>query len=136
MTELPARPKPPTIREVARAAGVSTALVSIVMRGAKGASPATRERVLKAAHEIGYRDQSSLPSAVIKDAGVTAVDDIQHASFNAGHSLGSLMAFSFARSRIYDAELLDHPGELTLRVPARLVLDRLQLTARCVYADV
>ena len=34
MTELPARQKPPTIREVAHAAGVSTALVSIVFRGA------------------------------------------------------------------------------------------------------
>jgi DNA-binding LacI/PurR family transcriptional regulator len=34
---------------------VSVALVSIVMRQAKGASAATRERVLKAAQEIGYR---------------------------------------------------------------------------------
>ncbi|MGC9543385.1 LacI family DNA-binding transcriptional regulator [Streptomyces sp. UG1] len=48
----------PTLADVAARAGVSTALVSIVMRGAKGASPATRERVLKAAHEIGYRPDS------------------------------------------------------------------------------
>jgi DNA-binding LacI/PurR family transcriptional regulator len=34
---------------------VSVALVSIVMRGAKGAGAATRERVLRAAEEIGYR---------------------------------------------------------------------------------
>jgi DNA-binding LacI/PurR family transcriptional regulator len=40
---------------VAARAGVSTALVSIVMRGAKGAGAATRERVLQAAKDIGYR---------------------------------------------------------------------------------
>jgi DNA-binding LacI/PurR family transcriptional regulator len=55
MTELPARPKPPTIREVARAAGVSTALVSIVLRGAPGASEQTRARVFAAAEQVGYR---------------------------------------------------------------------------------
>ena len=47
--------KRPTLADVAARAGVSTALVSIVMREAKGASAATRERVLQAAREIGYR---------------------------------------------------------------------------------
>ena len=55
MTELPARQKPPTIREVAHAAGVSTALVSIVFRGAPGASETTRARVFAAAEQLGYR---------------------------------------------------------------------------------
>lgn len=47
--------KRPTLADLAARAGVSTALASIVMRGAKGASAATRERVLEAAREIGYR---------------------------------------------------------------------------------
>ncbi|GAA3806586.1 LacI family DNA-binding transcriptional regulator [Streptomyces coacervatus] len=57
MAATPAVPdgKRPTLADVAARAGVSTALVSIVMRGAKGASAATRERVLEAAREIGYR---------------------------------------------------------------------------------
>ena len=55
MTELPPRQKPLTIREVARAAGVSTALVSIVFRGAPGASEATRARVFAVAGQLGYR---------------------------------------------------------------------------------
>ncbi|SDN96971.1 LacI family DNA-binding transcriptional regulator [Geodermatophilus sp. DSM 45219] len=48
----------PTLADVAARAGVSTALVSIVMRDAPGASTATRDRVRRAAEEIGYRPDS------------------------------------------------------------------------------
>jgi DNA-binding LacI/PurR family transcriptional regulator len=46
---------PPTMADVAEAAGVSKALVSIVFRGAAGASEATRTRVFQAAEQLGYR---------------------------------------------------------------------------------
>ncbi|MDY6995490.1 MAG: LacI family DNA-binding transcriptional regulator [Actinomycetota bacterium] len=45
----------PTLEDVAERAGVSRALVSIVMREAPGAGQATRQRVKRAAEEIGYR---------------------------------------------------------------------------------
>ena len=48
----------PTLADVAARAGVSVALVSIVMRDAPGASVATRERVRRAADELGYRPDS------------------------------------------------------------------------------
>ena len=49
------RPSTVTMADVAARAGVSRALVSIVFRGVAGASPATRERVLRAAEELAYR---------------------------------------------------------------------------------
>jgi DNA-binding LacI/PurR family transcriptional regulator len=47
-----------TLADVAARAGVSVPLVSIVMRDVPGASAATRERVQRAAEELGYRPDS------------------------------------------------------------------------------
>jgi DNA-binding LacI/PurR family transcriptional regulator len=55
MTEQKRRP---TLMDVAEAAGVSRALVSIVMRDVPGASEATRQKVLEAARTLGYRPDS------------------------------------------------------------------------------
>lgn len=49
----------PTMGDVARAAGVSRALVSIVFRNAPGASPQTRQRVLEVAQQIGYQPHTA-----------------------------------------------------------------------------
>lgn len=45
----------PTMRDVAARVGVSQTLVSLVLRNAPGASAETRERVLRAAADLGYR---------------------------------------------------------------------------------
>ncbi len=44
--------------DIAERAGVSQSLVSIVMRGAPGASAQTRERIMSLAAELGYRPDS------------------------------------------------------------------------------
>ena len=51
----PGRDRRSTLADVAARAGVSTALVSTVMRDVPGASAATRQRILQAAEDIGYR---------------------------------------------------------------------------------
>ncbi|MFE7277511.1 LacI family DNA-binding transcriptional regulator [Streptomyces sp. NPDC057623] len=47
--------KRPKLEDVAARVGVSTASVSLVLRGVPGPSERTRQRVLKAAAELGYR---------------------------------------------------------------------------------
>lgn len=48
-------PKPATVRDVARRAGVSATTVSRALRGMSSVAPATRELIESAATDIGYR---------------------------------------------------------------------------------
>jgi DNA-binding LacI/PurR family transcriptional regulator len=56
----------PTITDVAKRAGVSKSLVSLVMRGARHVSPARREAVQKAAAKLGYRPNAMARGLVQK----------------------------------------------------------------------
>ncbi|HET7475090.1 MAG TPA: LacI family DNA-binding transcriptional regulator [Dermatophilaceae bacterium] len=88
------------MKDVASAAGVSKALVSIVFRGAPGASEATREHVFKVAADLGYRANrtaSLLKLRRTKHLGVTMqvrssfhaelVEAIQEAADDAGYKI-------------------------------------------------
>ncbi|MCJ1698065.1 LacI family transcriptional regulator [Rathayibacter caricis] len=56
---VPFRVAPPTMRDIAESLGVSRQLVSLVLRGAAGPSAESRDRVLAAAAELGYRPNAS-----------------------------------------------------------------------------
>jgi len=62
-----------TSRDVARAAGVSQALVSRVFTGNGAVAPATRERILQAAEELGWQRNALAASMVTGDAPLVAV---------------------------------------------------------------
>lgn len=78
----------PTLEDVARHAGVSRALVSIVVRGAPGASQATRDRVLLSAATLGYR-----PNAVAR-------------RLSSRHT--GTLGVVFALGRSFHTELVEH----------------------------
>ncbi|HWT21907.1 MAG TPA: LacI family DNA-binding transcriptional regulator, partial [Solirubrobacteraceae bacterium] len=66
------RPPPrPTIADVARRAGVSTAAVSFAVNGRAGVAEETRRRILAAAEEIGWRP--SAPARALTSARAGAV---------------------------------------------------------------
>lgn len=80
MTEGQRPRRRPTLEDVAIASGVSRALVSIVIRGAPGASDATRERVLRLASELGYRpDARARLLATSSTQLIGVVFNVQHA---------------------------------------------------------
>ena len=61
----------PTIRDVARAAGVSKSTVSNVIREAGRTTPETRERVLEAIATVGYR-----PNAIARSLAYAPYADL------------------------------------------------------------
>ncbi len=55
----------PTVRSIAERAGVSSATVSLALRGHPRISPATRKRVLRVAQEIGYRPDPNVAKLML-----------------------------------------------------------------------
>ncbi len=66
-------PRNVTISDVARLAGVSTTTVCHALGGQRPVSPATREKVLHAAHRLGYRPHPGARSLKAAATGVLAL---------------------------------------------------------------
>ncbi|THV35272.1 LacI family transcriptional regulator [Glycomyces buryatensis] len=71
------------MRDVAERAGVSKALVSLVFRGAPGASPENRAKVLEAATAIGYRHNRTASLLARRRNHLLGVSMILRSSFHA-----------------------------------------------------
>lgn len=143
----------PTMADVARLAGVSPALVSIVMRGVPGASDATRARIKSIADSIGYvpdRRAQKLRQTTSRLLGVTFDlhqpfhgDLVEHIYSDADRHGYDVMLSAVAPSRSEDAAVrslvrerceatillgsdldADHIATLSSSIPAVTVMRR------------
>ncbi|MWB97165.1 substrate-binding domain-containing protein [Agromyces seonyuensis] len=94
-------PPRPTLHDVARSAGVSKSLVSLALRGDAGVGAATRERIVQAAAELGYRSNAlarslkqgrtrlvgALPSSLENPYHTDVVEGLEGAGVDAGLSV-------------------------------------------------
>jgi len=97
----------PTIHDVARRAKVSKSLVSMVTRGEDGVSPASREAILKAIDELGYRPNVMARSLVQRRTrilGVT-ISDLRNPFF------GTVVSGIQDRARELEYQVLFNTGD-------------------------
>lgn len=103
------------IEDVARAAGVSTATVSRALRGLPNVNPATREKVVRTAHELGY---VATPSAASLASGRTRTIGLISPSINRWFSSTVIEGAETAlRAQGFDVLLYTFAGAPELRRP-------------------
>lgn len=133
----------PTMADVARVAGVSRALVSLVFRNKPGAGEETRQRVLQAADRLGYRPDTAarmLASHRSRTLGVMLTvhqpfqADLVEAIYPEAERLGyevllSATAPSRDERKAVEA-LLSHRCEALILLGPRAGADRLDALAR------
>lgn len=124
---LPARP---TMRDVAERVGMSRQLVSIVLRGAPGASEASRRKILAAAKELGYHPDDSARMLRRRRSGQIGVLftmrqpfelDVVDALYERAHTFGYTLALSaIGQTRSQETALDDLMRQ---RIEALIALD-------------
>ena len=119
----PANVKRPTIRDVARLAGVSKSLVSMVIRGHPGVSPASREAVLEAVADLDYRpnamarglvqSRTRIVGVVVSDLSNPFFGDVVSGIQQRARELGYRVLFSTGdRQQELEVEAIDSLLEL------------------------
>src|SRR3954462_1207879 len=129
----------PRLEDVAAAVGLSTASVSLVLRGVPGPSARTRERVLEAAAELGYRPDRAASllarkrtrllgvPVVLRDAfRAELAEELQIAATAAGYSLALNAITAEQDERWVVDTLLDLRCEGLVLLSPELAVDELQ----------
>lgn len=96
--------KPATIYDVAQAAGVSHQTVSRFLKGFEGIRPETREKVVRALDELGYRP--NLTARSLKSGRSHRIGALTHELSNVGPSRVAEGASAAARERGYVLDLV------------------------------
>ncbi|WP_062517748.1 LacI family DNA-binding transcriptional regulator [Demequina gelatinilytica] len=98
-----------TIAEVAEAAGVSISTVSYALSGKRSIKPATRDRVLAVAAELGYSPNASARMLAAQRSQIIAVSEPVHADTDdTAHMTFAMETTKAARVAGYDTLLLVH----------------------------
>lgn len=123
------------MRDIAARVGVSQALVSLVFRNAPGASAETRERVFRAANELGYRPDTAaqlLRRTRSRNIGVlftmqdTYAVDIVEAIYPAAERFGYQVVLGAMLPTRDEQEAVD--GLLAYRAEALILIDPVSST--------
>jgi len=113
----------PTIRDVARRAGVSKSLVSMVTRGEGGVSEEKRRAILKAIDELDYRPNAMAQGLVMRQTRILGVmvSDLQNPFF------GAVVSGIQARARDLGFRVVFNTGDRTPEVEEGAIENLLQL---------
>ncbi|PLS30615.1 LacI family transcriptional regulator [Bifidobacterium margollesii] len=100
------------IKDVAARAGVSISTVSYALSGKRRISPETRQKVLRAARELGYFHHAGTVVSSGRRTGFLAVSDPIHSTTTERNYAGFLMQMvKSAREHDYDAIVLTGSGD-------------------------
>jgi len=91
-----ATPRRPRLEDVAARVGMSPASVSMVLSNAPGPSAATRERVLEAAAELGYRPDRTASLLARRRTHLVGVQMVVGSAFHVDGSGHNTIRLSFS----------------------------------------
>jgi len=113
----------PTIRDVARRAGVSKSLVSMVTRGEPGVSEEKRQAILEAIDELDYRPNAMAQGLVMRQTRILGVmvSDLQNPFFAA------VVSGIQARAKELGFRVLFNTGDRTPEIEEGAIEDLLQM---------
>ncbi len=120
--ERPGVRRPPAMSDVAAVAGVSHQTVSRVLNGATNVRPETRQRVLAAIGELGYRRNSAARALVTRRTGMVGVVAPASSLYGPTSALVSLEHAARRRALVFSVAMLEHVDADAMRATVERLL--------------